>query len=45
MEHGVVLGELFALLLGAALAAAEVADRRDEVALLVGEPEVHRAGA
>jgi hypothetical protein len=41
----VVLGELLALFLGPTLAPAEVPDRGDEVALLVGEPEVHRAGA
>src|SRR5262249_43654562 len=40
---GVVLGEFFALLGGAALTLAEVADRGDEVALLVGEIELHRA--
>ncbi len=45
VELGVVAGELLALLLGAALAFAEVADRGDEVALLVGELEVHGAGA
>ena len=44
VELGVVLGELLALLLGAALALAEVADGGDEVALLVGELEVHGAG-
>jgi hypothetical protein len=42
---GVVAGELLALLLGTALALAEVADRGDEVALLVGELEVHGGGA
>ena len=41
----VALGELLALLLRAALARAEVADRGDEVLLLVGEGEVHAAAA
>ena len=41
MGLGVAVGEALALLLGAALALAEVADRGDEVALLVGEGEVH----
>ena len=39
----VALGELLPLLLRAALARAEVADRGDEVLLLIGEGEVHRA--
>ena len=41
----VALGELLALLLRAALARAEVADRGDEVLLLVGEGEVHGGAA
>src|SRR5512132_840692 len=45
VELGVAAGELLALLGGAALAPAEVADRGDEVALLVGELEVHGGGA
>ena len=38
---GVAVGEPLALLPRAALAPAEVADRGDEVPLLVGEGEVH----
>jgi hypothetical protein len=45
VELGVAVGQLLALLLRAALALAEVADRGDEVALLVGQLEVHGAGA
>src|SRR5262249_7280878 len=41
VELGPALGELLALLGGAALALAEIADRGDEVALLVGQLEVH----
>src|SRR5204862_7067763 len=41
MRLRVAGGEALALLAGAALAGAEVADRGDEVALLVGEREVH----
>src|SRR4051794_15928464 len=41
----VAVGKGLALLGGAALAPAEVADRGDEVALRVGEGEVHRAGS
>ena len=37
----VAVGQLLALLRRAALALAEVADRGDEVLLLVGEGEVH----
>jgi hypothetical protein len=45
VQLGVAVGELFALLLGAELPLAEVSDRGDEVALLVGQLEVHGAGA
>jgi hypothetical protein len=41
VELGVAVGEPLALLLGAALALAEVADRGDEVLLLVAEGDVH----
>ena len=41
MELGVAAGELLALLGGSTLALAEVADRSGEVALLVGQLEVH----
>ena len=40
----VALGQLLALLGGAGLALAEVADRGDEVGLLVGQLEVHGSG-
>ncbi len=45
VELGVAVGEALALLGRAALAAAEVADRLGEVALLVGEVEVHGFGS
>ena len=45
VELGVAVGELLALLGGAALPLAEVADGGDEVALLVGELEVHGGGS
>jgi hypothetical protein len=45
VELGVAVGELLALLGGAALALAEVPDRGYEVALLVAELEVHGGGA
>ncbi len=41
VELRVSVGELLALLLGAALASAEIADRGDEVLLLIGEGKVH----
>ena len=41
----VAFGQLLALLLRAALALAEVADRGDEVLLLIGQGEVHEAAA
>ena len=43
VELGVAVRQLGALLARPALAAAEVLDRGDEVALLVGEGEVHGA--
>ncbi len=39
------VGEALALVAGAALAVAEIADRIDEVVLLVAESEVHERGA
>jgi hypothetical protein len=42
---GVALGQLLALLGGTALALAEIADRGDEIMLLVGEGELHGRAA